>query len=241
MRSSIRRKSRKVAVFDIDGTVFRSSLLVEPVEGLIADDIFPKSVRRMYERHFRNWLDRKGSYEAYIGAVVRAFEKHIKGVRRRDFLRVARRVVAGHKDRVYRYTRDLIKKLKTQGYYLLAVSHSPKYVVEDFAKHLGFHKVYGHMFEIDGHGRFTGEIMHKELIRDKAKVVQRAIEKEGLTFRGSIGVGDTESDTPLLKSVTTPICFNPNRALYKAAKRNRWMVVVERKDMIYELNARKRC
>jgi HAD superfamily hydrolase (TIGR01490 family) len=236
MSVRIRKKLRKVAVFDIDGTVFRSSLLIELVEELIGAGIFPTKARRMYAVHFRRWLDRKGSYEAYINAVVRAFETHIKGVKRRDFLRVARRVVTGRKDRVYRYTRDLIKTLKRKGYYLLAVSHSPKYVVENFAKRLGFDKVYGHMFEIDTRGRFTGVIMHKELIRDKAKVVQRAIEKEHLTLKGSIGVGDTESDIPLLRSVAAPICFNPNRALYGAARRNGWKVVVERKDMIYELN-----
>lgn len=33
---------RKVAFFDIDGTVFRSSLLIELVNALIAEGVFPK-------------------------------------------------------------------------------------------------------------------------------------------------------------------------------------------------------
>jgi phosphoserine phosphatase len=50
-----------------------------------------------------------------------------------------------------------------------------------------------------------------------------------------VGVGDTESDISFLELVEKPICFNPNKRLYTYAKRNDWKVVVERKDVIYEL------
>ena len=56
-----------------------------------------------------------------------------------------------------------------------------------------------------------------------------------MSFKGSIGVGDTESDVAFLKLVERPICFNPNKKLYDYAKRKGWEVVVERKDMIYFL------
>ena len=70
---------------------------------------------------------------------------------------------------------------------------------------------------------------------NKANIVRRAIEKENLTLKGSIGVGDTEGDIPVLEMVDNPICFNPNMLLYKTAKRNDWKVVVERKDVIYNI------
>ena len=35
--------------------------------------------------------------------------------------------------------------------------------------------------------------------------------------------------------VAQPICFNPNMNLYRYAKRYEWKVVVERKDVVYEL------
>jgi phosphoserine phosphatase len=63
----------------------------------------------------------------------------------------------------------------------------------------------------------------------------RATEKENLTLRGSVGVGDTESDISFLKLVEKPICFNPNQTLYRAARRFGWRVVVERKDVVYEI------
>ncbi|MDQ5951010.1 MAG: hypothetical protein QG639_287, partial [Patescibacteria group bacterium] len=51
----------------------------------------------------------------------------------------------------------------------------------------------------------------------------------------SIAVGDSDGDISLLESVANPICFNPNQSLYNHAKRMKWEVVVERKDVIYYL------
>ena len=125
--------------------------------------------------------------------------------------------------------------MKSKGYFLLAISQSPKTILEGFCKNLGFDKVYGRIYELGPEDRFTGEIIDLHLIINKANIVHRAVEKENLTLKGSIGVGDTEVDVPFLELVETPICFNPNAALYKHAKRTGWKVVVERKDVIYEI------
>ncbi|MDD5430883.1 MAG: HAD family phosphatase [Candidatus Pacebacteria bacterium] len=225
--------NKRFAVFDIDGTIFRSSLLIELTDAFIQEGIFQREARKFYEKEFNRWLDRKGSYEDYIGAVVRAFTANLKGVKYKDFLAVARKVVAFHKNRVYRYTRDLIKDLKKRNYYLLAISGSPKIILDEFCKELKFDKVYGRLHDIDLRGRFTGKIVLEDIINDKAKALRRAIETEKLSLKGSIGVGDTEADIPLLKTVENPICFNPNKKLLSYAKRAGWKVVAERKDVVY--------
>ncbi len=221
--------------FDIDGTVFRSSLLIELVEELFAAGMFPKEAREEYDELHRAWQDREGRYEDYIEAVVNVFRTNLKGVFYGDFADVGRAVVAAQSKRVYRYTRDLIGELQKEGYYLVAISQSPKTVLDEFCRQYGFDKVYGRMYETGPQDRFTGESIDEHLIANKANIVSRVIEKEGLTRAGSIGVGDTEGDIPLLESVERPICFNPNRALFEHAKRRGWPIVVERKDMIYEL------
>jgi HAD superfamily hydrolase (TIGR01490 family) len=226
---------RKVAVFDIDGTVFRSSLVIELVEKLVEKGLFPPETRQAYEDEQVRWLDRKGDYETYIGKVVATFAKQLKGLPYDEVSYVAGEVIEEKKDRLYRYTRELVKKLKRRGYFLLAISHSPKLIVDGFGYELGFDKIYGTFYESGASGKFTGKIEDEELIFNKAAVLRRAVRKENLTLEGSLAVGDTESDIGMLELVESPICFNPNAALYKHAKRRGWKVVVERKDVIYEL------
>jgi HAD superfamily hydrolase (TIGR01490 family) len=226
---------RPVAVFDIDGTLFRSSLLIELVDRLILRGVFPEEARRAYERAQEEWLDRKGEYEPYIKKVVLSFGKYLKGVPYGDVADVAGEVIEEMKHRTYRYTRDLITDLKKRGYYLLAVSHSPKFIVDGFAYEHGFHKSYGTFYATGATGRFTGEIEDEHIIMNKASILTRALEKENLTLKGSVGVGDTESDVSMLSLVEDPIAFNPNRALYRHASQKLWKIVVERKDVIYEL------
>ena len=105
---------KKFAIFDVDGTIFRSSLLIEITEALVQEGLFPIEARKAYEKAYKKWLDRAGSYEKYLGAVIRSFERYIKGIRRDDFIKIVESVAKFHKNRVYRHTRGLVKKLKKQ-------------------------------------------------------------------------------------------------------------------------------
>lgn len=225
---------RPVAVFDIDGTIFRSSLLIELVERLIEDGVFPEDARDEYAEDRRKWLDRRGDYQAYISSLVATFEKQIKGAPYGVVVDTAGEIIEQYRDRVYRYTRDLVQDLKAKGYFLLAISHSPKFIVDGFGYEAGFDKTYGLFYTTGPSDQFTGEIEDKDLILNKAAVLQRAVRKENLTLEGSIVVGDTESDIPMLEMATTAIAFNPNQKLYTHAKRRGWKIVVERKDVIHE-------
>lgn len=226
---------RKVAIFDIDGTIFRSSLLIELTDALVSDGVLSANAGRSYAKARIKWLDREGSYDDYVNAVIKAFESRIKGLEHKAFMVEAKRVVARSGAHVYRYTRDLAEKLKRRGYFLLAISNSPKEALDPFCAKWGFDKVYGRINEVGPDGRYTGRTSFHDLISDKSKILKRAVAKEGLTLVGSVGVGDSESDIPFLKLVAEPICFNPNSKLYAAAKRYGWKVVVERKDVIYQI------
>lgn len=227
---------QNVAIFDVDGTIFRSSLLIELVEVLIDRGVFDVSVRDQYEVQKMEWLDREDDYEKYIMAVVGVFVENIKGVPQKILMESAVLVIERYRNRTYRYTLDLITDLKEKGYFLLAISQSPKEILDLFCGELGFDKVYGRLYEVGDGGVYTGNILDEEIIQDKALAFQRAIEGENLTLEESVGVGDTEGDISFLEMVDIPICFNPNLKLYNRALENNWKVVVERKDVIYELN-----
>jgi phosphoserine phosphatase len=54
-------------------------------------------------------------------------------------------------------------------------------------------------------------------------------------MKGSYGIGDTESDVKFLEVVENPIAFNPNENLRKIAEKKGWRIVVEKKDVVYEI------
>ncbi len=230
------KTKQKTAIFDIDGTLFRSSLLIELVESLIEKNIFPERAKENFEKEKEAWLERKDSYEKYIEAVIRTFAENIKGVPYSDFMDVGKTIVEDQRWQTYTYTRSLINKLKNDGYYLLAISQSPKGILNEFCANFGFDKVYGRIYDLGPGDRFTGKVNELHLIANKANIVRRAVEKESLSLKDSVGVGDTEGDIPFLEMVTYPVCFNPNKILHRHALINRWNVVVERKDVIYQVN-----
>ena len=227
---------QKIAFFDIDGTLFRSSLVIELVTQLTKEGVFPQNTPDMFRDEYEAWLDREGSYEDYIHAVVRTFMTNIKGVFYGDLADIGREVIRMQGRHIYRYTRDLIRDLRQKNYFLVAISQSPKTIVDDFCTSYGFHKSYGRLYELGPQDLFTGEMIDVHLIQNKANIVKRVLENnENVTLDGSIGVGDTDGDITLLEAVEIPICFNPNKKLFDYASQMGWKIVLERKDVIYEL------
>lgn len=230
----MKQRQTKLAVFDIDGTIFRSSLVIALTQELVAEKIFPSSAAKDIAKDYLAWVNRKGTYEAYIDRVVKIYLKHIQGKSFKQVKNIAKKVIKYHKDRVYRYTRDLIKKLKKQNYFLLAISGSPSLIVEEYARTIGFNKFFGTEIEVID-GKFTANLNAKSAYH-KSEIVKQLAKDLNLDLKKSIAIGDTEGDIQMLSLVGKPIAFNPNARLAKVAKKQNWEIVVERKDVIFKIN-----
>ncbi len=230
---------KRIAVFDIDGTIFRSSLLRELLEALITFGIFPYRAQEYYVHAYVRWLDRKGSYHVYQQAVIKAYQRYIKGINQNMIRDTSNHVMNFHRYRLYHHTKNMVRNLKRRGFYLVAISGSPQDIVEPFAKNLGFNKVFGRVFAVDKNNRFTGKIYNQKEIGSKDAILKRLLlSDKNLTLEGSIGVGDTDLDIPFLKMLEHPIAFNPNKELYRYAKKNKWEIIIERKDLIFRSKAK---
>ena len=180
-------------------------------------------------------LFRTGRYDDYLMKVIKVHLKYIKGCNWHEVSGVVEKVIRNHKDHVYRYTRDLIKKFKRGGYILVAISGSPEYMVARFARHMGFHHHFGQKLDIKD-GLFTGKIVTLDFL-NKKKILKGFVKREKLNvdWKNSVAVGDTDNDIPMLKMVGYPIAFNPNRTFASYSMKHGWDVVVERKDTIYKI------
>ena len=171
-------------------------------------------------------------YDHYVNEVVKQYVKEIVGVSQRQLIQSARKFLREQKFWTYRYTRNLVEKLR-KTHRLVGISGSPLEVVREFNKYLKFDKIYGTELGLDQNGKFTGKVLHVPG-EYKKELLVRYVSSQRLSLRGSIGVGDTEGDIGILELVDHPIAFNPNTKLATAAKKNKWTVVIERKDLIVE-------
>jgi len=223
---------KSIAIFDIDGTIFRSSLTIELFKHLVAKNIFEAGFMRKVRASEAKWLDRQGHYEDYVNDVAEAYQKALVGKRKKDIVAASRKVVAEQKFRTYRFTKHLLESIRGK-YFTIGISGSPLEIVNEYNKFLKFNKLYGWEFGLDEKARYTGAVLHVPP-KYKRELIVRYVQNHHLSFKGSIGVGDTESDIGFLDLVQNPVAFNPNSGLAKTARKKNWSVVVERKDLIIE-------
>ena len=225
---------RPFAVFDIDGTVIRWQLFHAIVDELIAGNKLPKSVGASIKAARMTWKKRNSSnsYKDYEHHVWQSYMAAVTEISIVDLEQAVSAVFEKYKDQVYTYTRNLIRDLKAKGYLLLAVSGSHHEIVSKLADYYGFDDSIGTQY-VRKNGAFTGEEI--AVVTRKDEALQELVSKHSVTWKGSIGVGDARSDAAMLKLVENPIAFNPNQELFEIAQENSWKVVVERKNMIYEL------
>ncbi|MCL2444580.1 HAD family phosphatase [Candidatus Saccharibacteria bacterium] len=231
----VKDERRRLAVFDIDGTVFRSGLYRELIFEMVSSGELPDKMRGEFTEALEKWQKRASeeAFDEFIDASVVAYEKYILDVPCIVVDEAAKRVVEKMGERVYTYTRGLMKSLREQGYFLIAISGSQIELVARFASRFGFDYYVGQVMERGSNGFYTGKI--EKTHRDKGRILQDVVERNNLTMKGSVAVGDTGGDVELLELVERPIAFNPDRKLFERAKKEGWKVVVERKNVIYEL------
>lgn len=227
---------RKFAVFDIDGTLFRSHLFWEvALELARTKKLHPKindSALKLYSDWQKRVHDR--AFEDFDKTTISAIDELTTEMDPIAYDKALKLVMPRIIDHTYMYTKKLLDGLNNKGYFTIAISGSRIEEVEIFAKHHGFDEWIGQKFERSTDGkRYTGNKQKTHF--DKHLILQKLIDKHNLTIVGSYGVGDTGGDISMLEVVDVPIAFNPNQDLLKHAKQKGWKIVVERKSIAYEL------
>lgn len=226
---------KQFAAFDIDGTLIRWQLYHTVVDTLAKQgNLGDGAYQKLHEARM-NWKRRENidSFRAYEEILIEVFESVLLTIDVRVFDKAVTETISEYKDQTYRYTRNLIKELKTKGYFLLAISGSHIELVEQIANYYGFDDFIGSYYERNEHG-FSGKMTLPS--KDKKTALAHFIEKHDLSVQGSYAIGDSLSDASMLKMVENPIAFNPDHSLYEVALQNRWPIVVERKNVTYRLD-----
>lgn len=229
------------AFFDIDGTVFRDSLMIAHFKKMREFKIIEDY--NLANIHFseKSWQKRRVAYDDFLDEISRTYVKSLMGVSYSDIMFTARHTIKNRADEVYRFTKNQIKYHLEKGHLVVFISGSPDFLVRHMAKTWNAH-VYAGSKYIFKNGIFTGDIIPMWDSASKLKVMKMIIEEHNIDLHKSYAYGDTNGDFTMLKSVGHPYAINPARELLDNISedeelREKTTIIVERKDVIYRLKA----
>lgn len=229
------------AFFDIDGTIYRNSLLIEHFKKLIKYELVDiNQYEKKVKDSFKLWDERKGDYDNYLQDLTQTYVEAIKGLSLQYNNFISDQVVELKGNRVYKYTRDRIEWHKKQGHKVIFISGSPDFLVQRMAKKMGADDFCGSAYLSDEH-KLTGDVLPMWDTPNKIKSIHNFCQKYQIDLNKSYAYGDTNGDYGMLSLVGNPKAINPSKELIVAIKQNnslaqRCEIIVERKDVIYHIS-----
>lgn len=230
------------AFFDIDGTLYRDSLMVEHFKKLIKFEVIDEKYWYDQLKHtYEKWAKRKGEYDSYLLETAQIYVNSLKGVKREIIDYTSDRVINLKFDKVYRYTRSIIQQHVDMGHIVIFISGSPDFLVEKMAQRYSATDYIGSKYLFED-GVFSGKIVPMWESKDKKKSIDSFIEKYNIDLSQCYAYGDTSGDLSMLKRVKFPVAINPTHELMSKIKSEtelsrRIKIVIERKDVIYSIGA----
>ena len=123
------------AFFDIDGTIYRDSLMVEHFKKLIKYEVVDEKAWVDNTRDiFMTWDRRQGNYDDYLLNLCDLYVKSLIGLDKSAIDFATDQVIKLKSERVYTYTRSRIKWHLSQGHKVIFISGSPDFLVKKMAE-----------------------------------------------------------------------------------------------------------
>lgn len=232
-----------VAFFDIDGTIFRNSLMIEHFKKLIKYEVINPAIwYTRVKKVYHEWDSRHGDFEQYLEVLAEVYINELKGVNKSYIEFIANQVIHVNGDMVYKYSRDQIEWHKKQGHKVFFISGSPDFLVSKMAEKYDITEYRGTVYKVDEKNEFTGEIIRMWDSESKQRILEELILKYDVDLDNSYAYGDTTGDLSMLRMVGNPVAINPNKPLFLAIKEDKILsgktaIMVERKNIIYKLDS----
>lgn len=231
------------AFFDIDGTIFRDSLMTTNFEKLLNFEIISKKTyyKEVYDIK-DSWSKRYGEYDDYIETLAQVYSNNLKGMDM-DFLNfIADKTIEDSYEDIYKYSRGRLKYHEEEGHLIFFISGSPDFLVSRMADKYNATDFRGTNYITDENNKFSGEIAKMWNSENKYIAMQEILQEYDIDLENSFAYGDTNGDLSMLKSVGYPIAINPTKELLKAIKLDadltkKTEIVVERKNVIYSFDS----
>jgi HAD superfamily hydrolase (TIGR01490 family) len=117
---------------------------------------------------------------------------------------------------------ELFAQHHEAGRQVVIVSSAPAEVVEPLAEYLGADRAIATRAELDGEGRYTGQLAFYAYGPHKADAIRELAVLEDIDLDASYAYSDSATDLPMLETVGHPVAVNPDRELARIARERGW-------------------
>ena len=212
---------RKLAVFDLDGTL----LAGDSFRRFMIWFFFHHSVKLAYLvlllstitlRKLR-LISHKVFKERLLSPLVGLHSTEILNLGNLFFKHVGYRMLRGEGI-------NTVNQVREEGYCLVLATASPDIYPHAFAKHCGIDIVYAVALEFDGDSKFTGHLVDAEGFGShKLSNIRTNPNTHGAILHYAFS--NDFSDIPILNAAKVPIAVNPDSLLKEYCSQNKWKVV----------------
>ena len=227
------------ALFDIDGTIYRDSLLISHYNCLKEHKMISAENQIKVDDLLKRWENRHYDYEDYLKVLVDIYVESMIGKDAEVYDILAKQVIQNNKDKLYRYTRDRIQWHKSQGHKVFFISGSPNFLVTSLAEALGVNLSFGSQYVVENQ-KFTGQVIPLWDSESKKNLIEKLVKEYDIDLSQSYAYGDTTGDLQMLKSVGYPVTINPNSRLMDLLIEETLpcKIILERKNLIWEFETK---
>lgn len=213
---------KKVALFDLDNTVYNGFSVIGLIESEILHGFFSFTEVIDLVDNMQKYRSGKLDYETAMTNGLNQWAKGLAGKRYTDVLDHAKKYYTKHKKSFFPYVSKLIPKIKkTHDIYF--ITGEPQFVGESLLTIFNVNGFYSSVME-EKNGIFTGEVINALSNNNgKKKAVSELL--KNYDTKGSIAFGDSEGDIAMLEMVEHPICINSSKKLKEIGLVKKWLMV----------------
>jgi len=248
----------KIIFCDIDWTIFRDSLYIEIFLWII--EILSKyqevsNILTKYHYSLNKWKNRQWWYDDFLWKTIILFKKSIKWLPVKFFNEICEKIIQEKSKRTYVYSLNMLKLYQEKWFKVILISWSPDNIVSWFAKKHNFDLwLWSYYFTQaknlslnlwikDRHTKSTQVLTWDNILiatsQSKETIVNYIKKKYNPSY--TISLWDTNGDYNMLNMTDIWYAINPSFELYERIKNNnKIQVIIERKDLILELNSEQR-
>ncbi len=216
-------KERKIALFDIDGTIHDGILLFPLAKRQHEDGIIDTECLRQLDQDLQQYKSGATDYEFFAKELLIHWAAGLEGKFYETVLDQARRFIDGDENNFFPFLLQ-VTALLSDTYDIYFITGETDFVAENVTQKFQGNGYISSEFEKDGNGRFTGRVKSFLATREEKKnAIKPLLEEHDRS--DSFAFGDTEGDIEILESADNPICVNPTPGLSEIAKQRGWVIV----------------